>query len=127
MGHFDSQIASAKRAILKNGELCIWNAVQVPVADDETPWKPTPALDQTFYTNIPICFVPLDKQKEQISFMKGTEVPTGIAQAIMGAVSFVPSVNDWVIRKSGELLRVKSIDRLAPNGDTILYTIVFKE
>jgi hypothetical protein len=129
MGRFDRQIETAKRAILKNGEFCTWRVptavVDTPPSD--TPWKPT-SDTPTDYDDISILFLPSSGSLNQlIHFIKGTEVTTGSTKALMASVAFVPSAKDVVIRSSGETLRIKSIDPLAPNGQNILYTIEFDQ
>ncbi len=62
-----------------------------------------------------------------VGYLKGTEVVTGSTKALMASVSFTPSIQDVVVRSSGETLRIKSIDPLSPNGQIILYTIEFDQ
>lgn len=130
MGQFDRQIATVKRLVLKNGELVTW---RIPTAEppdpspSDTPWKPV-ADDATDYDNVPVCFLPVGTiNNELMHLLKGTEVTTGSVKGLMGAVSFVPAANAVVVRSNGETLRIKSIDTLSPNGQIILYTIVFDQ
>lgn len=63
--------------------------------------------------------------RETIAYLRGTEVQNGSVMGYMGAVNFEPSLKDVVIR-DGKELRLENIDVLSPNGQTILYTVVFK-
>jgi len=126
MGRFDRQIATAKRAILKNGELCTWRAPTAVTPNVGEPWKPV-ADTPVDYEDIPILFLPSSSVNALVQYLKGTEVPTGSTSGLMAAVSFVPSAKDVVIRSTGEVLRIKSIDPLSPNGQIILYTIEFDQ
>lgn len=127
MGRFDRQIATAKAAIKKNGELCTWRAPTAATPEvGEKPWKPV-ADTPTDYEDISILFLPAGTINALVRFLKGTEVPTGSTSALMGAVAFVPSAKDVVIRSDGSELRIKSIDPLKPNGQIILYTIEFDQ
>lgn len=125
MGRFDKQIATAKRAILKNGEKCVWRA-PVAVADPTKPWKPSSGAPVE-YVDTPILFLPAGSINALVRLIKGTEVPTGSTSGLMAEVAFVPSVKDVVRRSDGSTLRIKSIDPLSPNGQIILYTIEFDQ
>lgn len=124
MGRFDKQITTAKRAILKNGEKCVWRAPVSVEVDPAMPWKPV-ADDSVDYDDTPILFLPAGSINALISLLAGTEVPVGSTSGLMASVSFVPSIKDVVIRTDGSMLRIKSIDPLSPNGQIILYTIEF--
>jgi hypothetical protein len=126
MGRFDSQIATAKRAILKNGELCTWRAPTAVTPNVGEPWKPV-ADTPVDHEDIPILFLPSNSINALVRYLKGTEVTTGSTSALMASVSFVPLAKDVVIRADGSELRIKTIDPLSPNGQIILYTIEFDQ
>jgi hypothetical protein len=126
MARFDRQIATAKRLIAKNGELVKWRVIDDPTpTDPNKPWEPGPATPDD--KDATICFLPIDRQTmETFNFIKGTEVPKGSVMGLMGQVNFEPNLKDVVIR-DGKELRIASLDVLSPNGQKILYTVVFKE
>lgn len=126
MARFDRQVQTAKRLIAKNGQLVKWRIVRdASPANPAQPWKPTnPATPVE--EDVTICFLTVDKDTyETASYMAGGEVPMGAVMGLMGAVNFEPSLKDVVIR-DGKEFRLENIDVLSPNGQTILYTVVFK-
>ena len=127
MGVFDRQIATAKRLIAKNGRALVWRTILdgTPV-DANKPWEPG-AAQVTDYPDIRIVILPAGYKGETSLFRLTTgEQPSGTLQMLMGAVPFEPSTKDVII--DGEIeYRIDYIDKLAPNGDPILYTIVTKQ
>ena len=126
MARFDRQIQTAKRLIAKNGQVVKWRIVRdaTPV-DSSQPWKPTNPAKPVEH-DVTICFLTVDKDTyETLSYMAGGEVPMGAVMGLMDAVDFEPSLKDVVIR-DGKELRLFNIEELNPNGQTILYTMVFK-
>ena len=127
MARFDAQIKTALRLIAKNGQSVKWRIVRdgAPV-DSSKPWKPSnPATPVE--NDVSICFLTIDRQTyETLSYMAGGEVPMGAVMGLMGAVDFEPSLKDVVIR-DGKELQLFNIQELKPNGQTILYTLVFKQ
>lgn len=127
MAVYARQIAAALRQISAKGELVTWRIPAVPtVADPTQPWIVTngaAAVDKP----VSILFLPLNRQSSQlIQYLTGTEVVVGEVYGLMGAVDFVPELTGTVIRTSGKVLAIQSIDPLSPNGEVILYTVVFK-
>lgn len=123
MTRFDRQIETALRLIKKNGQAVKWRVIDDPApVDPNKPWEPGAAtpVDE----DVRICFLPMDAKT--FVFMKATEVPKGSVVGLMGNVPFEPNIKDVVIRDANEL-RIESIDLLAPNGQKILYTVVFKQ
>lgn len=124
MGTYDRQIAQAKRAIAAKGQWVLWNRISNGVADLATPWLPVDSASLGFV--VKIVFLP--EQSQLLDFVRavqGTEVKSGHMQGLMGAVAFKPDPQDTVNR-DGVILQIDSIDELAPNGQTILYTVKFK-
>lgn len=122
MGQFDRQVATALRLIQKNGQRVIWRQRGEGISDPQAPWLPVSdiTVDNTPF----ICFLPLESGKEFLMSMGKGEAATGAFYGLMGAQSFAPSLKDTVIRDGIEL-DIDSIDVLSPNGQVILYTIVF--
>lgn len=124
MGVYDRQIANAKRQIAEKGQSVTWRVQSngAPV-DSSKPWKPSAGTpdDKT----VKIVFLPLDLQTRKfLSYLKGTEVPTGSLGGLMGAVDFEPKLKDVVIRDGKELV-IRNFDLIAPNGEPILYILEF--
>jgi hypothetical protein len=125
MGYYDRQIATAKRIIATKGQLCSW----VHIADGTGGTAAAPAANvETTYANIPMCFLPLDREYLSTfqSLIKDTEIPTGIELVFMGQVPFEPEMRDKIIRGSVtySILPKNGIDKIDPNGEgAILYII----
>lgn len=126
MGQFDRQIETAKRLIKKNGQLVTWRKLAATTPDASKPWL-VAASTPTDYEDVSICFLPPGRvTQELIHYIKGSDVTTGNVQGLMAAQAFEPDAKDVVMR-DGKTLRIKSIDPLAPNGQSILYTIEFDQ
>lgn len=129
MGVFDDDIATALELIEENGQLVKWRQLSNNDTDDETdkPWKTdTEAVTPPTDFDVHICFLPIDRVGAQsLRYLAGTEVAVGSMYGLMGAVDFEPSIKDVVIR-DGKELAISSIDLLSPNGQKILYTVVFE-
>ncbi|ALH23586.1 head closure Hc1 [Xanthomonas phage vB_Xar_IVIA-DoCa1] len=125
MARFDRAIQTALRLIAKNGEKVKWRVIDDAAAPDPSqPWNPGPATPED--KDVTICFLPVDRQTmETFTFIKGTEVPKGSVMGLMGNVPFNPNLKDVVIRDGVEL-RIANIDVLSPNGQKVLYTVVFQ-
>ena len=123
MAQFDRQIASALRLIKKNGQKVQWLKEIANIPDPLKPWLPvgtTPIVYEPF-----IVFFPLDLQGKEFLFsLNGSEAVTGTYYGLMGNVNFEPNTSDIIVR-DGIILDINSIDLLSPNGQKILYTIVF--
>lgn len=125
MAQFDRAIKTAQRLIAKNGEKVKWRVIEdVVPTDPNKPWEPGSALPED--KDVTICFLPVDRQtQETFAFIKGTEVLKGSVMGLMGNIPFAPNLKDVVIRNGVEL-RLAHIDVLSPNGQKVLYTMVFQ-
>lgn len=124
MGVYDRQIETAKRLIAKNGQLVEWNA-ESDSANVNSPWdsEDLPPVK----TNVRICFLPVDlNDLPTFGYANLTDVPQGAVKGLMGAVPFEPKLKDWVMR-DGRKLNIDQIKELSPNGEKILFTILFKD
>lgn len=123
MGVFDRQIATALRLIAKNGAPCSWTKETV-TNDVSEPWIVDDTDPESFTASL--VFLPVDREGfETLRAMRETEIPGGHSLAYMGAVEFVPALNDIVTRTSdGEKFRVVFVDKIAPNGDVIVYRML---
>lgn len=127
MGVYDRQIANAKRAIAAKGRACIWRAIDNDAPTDAAkPWKPG-AVDPT---DNPVSILFLPEGRSTGAFLRaltGTDVQVGEDYGLMGAVDFVPTNRAEIYDETGTtLLRtVMVVEKLAPNGEAILYTLRF--
>lgn len=118
---YQRQIDAAKRLIRSKGQLVLWR--QFTDSPTSTKWKPEPAISTDY--NVYVTFFPImSVMKEFLRYMKDSDVPVGSVQGYMAAQTFEPTLRDIVIAGS-DTYNVKSINNLAPNGDTILYIIEF--
>ena len=121
------QTANALRTLKAKGENCVWASFTEPTPNTEQPWLQTPgiAID---YPDTAIAFFPLTRLgSESVVYLNGMEVIAGSDYGLMGAVGFTPKLTDTVLRNDGTRLTPISIERLAPNGEVILYTIKFAQ
>lgn len=128
MGVYDSAIATAKRLIAAKGEVVSWQPAADPTAAaEDTPWiqgEPTAADAR----RVAIVFLPIDRSNQQlIRALGGTELVTGNVYGLMGAVDFPVEFDAVITRSDGSTVALVNADKLAPNGDVILWTLEFKE
>jgi hypothetical protein len=126
MARFDRAIALSTKLIAKNGQAVTWRVIAdgAPI-DPAQPWKPT---EQTAPVEHPvvIAFLPLSGDlRKTITRLRGTEVPINSTMGLLAAVDFNLTAKDVVIR-DGQEWRIEYIDTLAPNGQKVLHTVVFK-
>lgn len=130
MGTFDRQLASAKRLIAKFGQPAQWQQNGF-VADVNQPWE---AVGTPQLFPVQMAFLPYQRIGHDFAaYLTKTEVPTGTIVGYMaGGLSFVPALADTVIRSDPELSAtpvtylIDDIDRVAPNGQTVLWIVYFK-
>jgi len=125
MGTYDRQIATAKRLIAKYGQTVTISQTPVTIADVNKPWEVT--LGVPVITNIKMVFFsPKLVNKEFLRYIVGTELKSGNVQGLMAADSVIPKATNIITRNNIQM-KIKSIDILAPNEQTILYTIEFEK
>ena len=125
MARFDSAIKLAQRLIKKNGQEVIWRQVlDARLLDADKPWLG--GKNRTADKKVMICFIPVENKDERklFQYLTGTEVQIGRLAGLMAAVNFEPTAEDYVMR-SGTQLRIKTLDALQPNAQSVLYTIEF--
>lgn len=131
MAGYERQIASAKRLIAKRGQVVSWRirtegTVDAGEVAGATKWRPKVVTPSTPDDRlVSIVFLPITKEKYESLSAMGVELSTGAQMGYMGAVDFQPSQKDAVLR-AGVLMPIETIDVIAPNGDPVLYEIVFK-
>lgn len=130
MGVYDRQIAMATRLIAKYGQECVW--VQPgAVAPGGDPWNPQPSEEEPAepLTVRIAWFAPRDVGRgteEFIRALTGSEVTEGTEVGLLaGGLSFTPDVTDTVMR-GNEPSAITKIDKLAPNGEPVLWFVTVK-
>lgn len=123
MGVYDRQVETAKRLIAAKGAECVWKRTTAAAGGDA--WNPQPGAPQEWPVSIAF-FAPRDVGRGSAEFLAaiaGTEVPTSSEIGLMaGGLEFEPSADDVIERWDG-VKGIKTIDRLAPNGQAILYFV----
>lgn len=124
MGRFDRQILQAKKQISRDGQTVTWRQISNgSPADSSKPWKPGDSV--TVDKSVKIVFLSVNRVNERfLQMMQGAEIPEGALRGIMADEGFEPTNKDLVIR-DGEVLHVKSVDPIAPNGQLIMYKLEF--
>lgn len=126
MGQYDALIATAKRLIAQKGQAVTWKSIGDAVADDPNkPWEPASQTVTDYAVNI--AFLPINLSSRKFTqAIAGTDIPIGTEKGYMGAQSFEPKIKDTILRGT-QTLTVLSIDRIAPDGSQILYTLELGE
>ena len=124
MGQFDRQIATAERLIKKYGQAVIWRQI-VDIPNTDQPWKAS--AQTTVEQPVTIAFIPMTREyKEMFVFKDKTEVTSGFVVGLMkGNIPFTPGPKDVVVR-NGKTYDIETLDPLSPNGQQILWTMIFK-
>jgi hypothetical protein len=109
--------------IAAKGAECVWRRTNAAAGGDA--WNPQPGEPQEWPVSIAF-FSPKDLGRgtgEFIAALRGTEVPTSKEIGLMaGGLEFEPSADDVIERWDG-VKGIETIDRLAPNGQAILYFV----
>ncbi len=127
MGVYDRQIKNAKAAIAKKGEAVEW--VKKLGTDPASPsYRPQPISGLPDKYDVSIAFFsPSDLGKGSDEFLTravNSEVPTSYEVGLLaGDLAFTPEETDSIIRSDGSTVKVEKLDRLAPNGQPVLYYV----
>lgn len=124
MGQFDRQIATAERLIKKYGQTVVWRQV-VDAPNVDQPWKAP--IQTTTEHSVVIAFLPMTREyKEMFVFKDKTELTAGFVVGYMkGNIPFTPGPKDVVVR-DGKTYDIETLDPLSPNGQLVLWTMIFK-
>lgn len=127
MGVYDRQIQTASRLIAAKGEAVVWSKqTDQNGPDNDKPWVSGAVQGNPFMVRMLFLRGGNSLSDVLFAYMRGTDVPVGRQKAIMaGNVPFTPALGDTVTRTDGTVLSTESIDPLAPNGQVILYFLVF--
>lgn len=124
MATYDRQIATAKKLIAKFGQAVEWNT-ESNSANVYEPWNSE--TSSAVKNQASICFLPINlADLPTFGYIDQTDVPKGAVKGLMGNVPFNPKLKDWVIR-DGKRLNIDQIKVLSPNGEKILFNILFKD
>jgi len=124
MARFDRQIATAQRLIKKNGVAVKWRKF----VKTEVPGKPWEFTQVPVDYDVVVCFLTMTKALyETLAFIPNTDVAIGSTMGLMGQVEFDIEGTDVVIDYDGKELAIETVQTLAPNGQKILHTVVFKK
>lgn len=123
-GYYDEDIADALEMIQEFGVQCMWSKATVALDDSTQPWlggDDVPNVKEPF-----ICFVPATTTASSgfglTKFRPEGEVPSFRQFGLMGAQDFEPEISDKVLGPDGPLV-LAAVDKLAPNGQTVLYIL----
>ena len=130
MGFYDRQTAQALRSIREKGGAITWR--KTAPSSGGTAAKPAGTTNTDYITDsegqaLKMVFVPVTQRTrgQFAGLADGEDIASGAEVGLMGRVNFVPSVQDQVIKPTGEILWVKDFNRVAPNDDeVILYKVL---
>jgi hypothetical protein len=124
MAIYDRSITTVRRLLGKYGpQTANWIQVTPATPDNAKPWEATSSTITSAYVDMVLTSPFRDQQF--VSYVAKSEVPEGCIVGLMGPQIFTPKINDSV-EIAGETLKVESLDRVAPNGDIILWLVTLK-
>lgn len=127
MGVFDSDIATAKELIAEFGRTCYWQK-PAPVNGGVAGYPTVGTLPDLVECQMAF-FSPKDLDRGVSQFLDmipGTEVPDNTQVGLLaGGIAFEPENADHIYFDTGRTTGVSiiKIDKLAPNGDAVLYFV----
>jgi hypothetical protein len=126
---YDEDIETARELIEEFGQECFWQK-PTPAGEGGTPGYPAEGGEPPDPIRCKIAFFPPRElgrgTMEFLEALRGTEVPAGREIGLMeGGVPFTPENVDMIRRGSAtaDPVAIERIDRLAPNGDPVLYYV----
>ena len=131
MGVFDSDITTAKELIAEFGRTCYWQKPAPLVA--ASPGYPSAGTVPAPVECQMAFFSPkdLDRGVQQfLDIIPGTEVPDNTQVGLLaGGIAFEPENTDRIYYDAGltRAVSIIKIDKLAPNGDAVLYFVTVAE
>lgn len=124
MGVYDEEIAVAQELIAEFGGVNTWNERITPASvDSDNPHIPgNPVV--TAYT-VRIAWLPWDQEaRATFTRLTGLDNPgDGYLYGLMGAVAFTPTTTAQITLPEGGIVKCTALDRLAPNGEIVLWTV----
>ena len=118
---FDKQLLSAQKMLSKYGQACTLRKITNGTPDPAKPWEPvTPTTADSL---VKIAFFPNTRaNNEFLHYIPGTEVPAGVEVGYLAGDAPTPSLQDLIVR-GGKTCSILSVDRIAPNGEIVLYIL----
>lgn len=132
MSVYARQVATAKRLIKKYGEVTSVTVKGMPTENPDFPGQQMPGADTQHKPSI--AFFPLSSLEigaavpihASLAYTSMGDLPGDTTIGYMAAEAFEPNLTTVFKRKSGAILKPIAIMKLDPNGETILYMLVFK-
>lgn len=125
MAVYSQQIQTALRLIAAKGMAVTFRKIANGEPDNILmPWRPGVSVNTDY--PVSIAFFPVGRVKNEFShYAQDAETSISSEVGYMGQQSFIPVIKDIVIR-DGREMSIKNIERLAPNGEIILYILHFE-
>jgi len=118
---FDKQLLSAQKMLSKYGQACTLRKLATTTPDPSKPWETTSATASD--ASVKIAFFPNTRaDNEFLHYLPGTDIPAGSEVGYLEGGAPAPTLKDLVIRGS-QTLSILSVDRIAPNGEIVLYIL----
>lgn len=124
MAIYNRQIANTLRMIASKGRTVTWSKFVQTISNSLKPWEVTNGT-KTDYTPKIVFVTNSYKNKDNSIYIVDKTIPEGYLIGLMGAQSFIPTINDKVTVGS-ETYSIESIESINPNGEQILWKIYFK-
>lgn len=124
MGVFDRQIAQVKRQIKAKGEVCVWTTIAAPTVPDAT--KPWITVDGAATDNTVSILWVIGNESPLFKLTAGSETESAGRKGLMASVGFTPKADDVITLSNGTSIALQSATPLQPNGELILWRLVFK-
>ena len=120
---YDGAIKTAQKLIKARGQSVKW--IKVSTGKDlSQPWKIVDS--DSVEHDVDIVFLPVNRSNlESFSMRDGVNIAKVSCIGYMGAVSFTPKIGESV-KRGDKTLFVEYIDIVAPSGEPILYTVLFR-
>lgn len=128
MGQYDAQIALASRLIKKFGEQVTVRNLMEPSAAGAQPWKPVAGVPAQVDTPLQdFVVLPLQRDgREAIRYADGSDVKAG-DKSFMAPASVPVRLGSLIIRASGQVWKVMSLQPLDVGGSVISYEGVLSQ
>lgn len=114
-------IATAKRLIEANGQSVVWRKPFLATPVDQ-PWRDPRAGDPD---DTPVKVLWITPKLQKLAFLallKGTDIPSGVEEALMPHYAFDPELTDRVV-VDGVEQSLYRVDTLKPNGTPIMHRL----
>lgn len=122
-----TQIATAQRLIKKFGQEAQWIIPGAFVPDNPDYPGGSGSSSDPEVIEVWVCVLPEDRVGyEWVKYIVDTEIPDGNGYLLLaGGINFEPDITHSIILADGSTVKPSKIDKLAPSGVPILYTVKF--